>query len=89
MPLSDEIQKQGDVTLEVLCYFLDQRRRYNSSRDFLTDLLKSHANDTDCHNQEISLYEVERHSAKRFMTVSHWQAWSRLSSACWAVQCKG
>ncbi len=57
MPLKNEILSHGDETFEVLSYFRDQRRRYNSSRDFLTDLVKSHA--ADCHNEEVSLDEVE------------------------------
>jgi hypothetical protein len=58
MPLEDEIESLHDETFEVLSFFCDQISRCNNAREFLTDLVKSHADDSDQYNEEDEFDEV-------------------------------
>lgn len=60
MPLRKEIGIESHLngTYIVLAFFRQQRSRYNSSRDFLTDLVKSHVDDADCFDEQDGFDEV-------------------------------
>jgi hypothetical protein len=58
MALEDEIPNQRDETYMVLSFFRRERSRYNSSRDFLTDLVNSHKDDDDEYREEDEFDEV-------------------------------
>lgn len=70
MTIKRELRVANNETFHVWEYFRSQRLRYETYREFLTDLVEACGGDTDCNTEEAEIGEVGNALRQRIDSVS-------------------